>query len=157
MLNRSDNFINEPSFDPPEHMAPVNIDDTRVPQVGWTARLVIFSRVAAALTLLKGLYHWAAICGFIAGADGGFQAQQLAWQIATVFFAIIDLVAAVGLWLAAPWGAVIWLASAVTMIAVHTFLPQIYGFQPWAIAAGVALICGYGYLAFQASREQRRR
>lgn len=156
MLNRSDNFNNGPSFDPPEHMAPVNIDDTRVPQVGWTARLVVFSRVVAGITLLKGLYHWTAICGFGAGPDGGFQAQQLAWQIATVFFAIIDLVAAVGLWLAAPWGAVIWLASAVTMIAVHSFLPQIYGSQPLIIAADVALICGYGYLAFQASREQRR-
>jgi len=156
MLNRSDSFVNGPGSDPPEQIASVHLDDTRVPREGWTARLILFSRAVAALTLLEGLYHWAAICGFGAGPDGGFQAQQLAWQIATIFFAIIDPVAAVGLWLAAPWGAVVWLASAVTMIVVHTLLPQIYGFQPLLIAADVALISGYGYIAFQASREQRR-
>lgn len=155
MLNRSNNAVNDPNFDPPEHMAPVSVDDTHIPQVGWTAWLVIFSRVVAGLTVLKGLYHWAAICGFGAGPDGGFLAQQLAWQIATVFFAIIDLVAAVGLWLAAPWGILIWLASAVTMIAVHAFLPQIYGSQPLVIMAEVAVICAYGYIAYQASHERR--
>lgn len=155
MLNRPEK-IHDPSFDPPEQMAPVNADATRISREGWTARLVLFARVVAGLTLLKGLYHWAAICGFFVGADGGFQAQHLTWQIATIFFAVIDLVAAIGLWLAAPWGAVIWLASAVTMIAVHTFLPQIYGFQPLIVAANAVLICGYGYISFQASREQRR-
>lgn len=156
MLNRSDSLMNEPGSDPPEQIAPVNINDTRIPQEGWTARLVLFSRAVAALTLLKGLYHWAAICGFGIGPEGGFLSQHLAWQIATVFFAIIDPVAAVGLWLAAPWGAVVWLASAVTMIVVHALLPQIYGFQPLFIAVELVLIVGYGYIAYQASREQRR-
>lgn len=104
MLNRSDTLENEPEFDPPEQIAPVNLYDAQVPQAGWTARLVLFSRVVAGLTMLKGLYHWAVICGFGVGPAGGFQDQDLGWQIATVFFAIIDPVAAVGLWLAAPWG-----------------------------------------------------
>ena len=48
------------------------------------------------------------------------------WQTATVFFAVIDLVAAVGLWLAAAWGAVVWLTAAVSMAAVELFFPQVY-------------------------------
>jgi fatty acid desaturase len=157
MLKRSDTFANGPESDPPEQIAPVSISDTRVSREGWTARLVLYSRVVAGLTMLKGLYHWAAICGFGVGPVGGFEAENLGWQIATVFFAIIDPVAAVGLWLAAPWGAVVWLASAVTLIVVHALLPQIYGFQPIIIAIELALIGGYGYFAFQASREQPRR
>jgi len=35
-----------------------------------------------------------------------FEHQPMAWQTATVYFAVIELVAAVGLWLATPWGAV---------------------------------------------------
>ena len=46
---------------------------------------------------------------------------------ATVFFAVIDLVAAVGLWLAAAWGAVVWLTACVSMAAVEVFFPQVYG------------------------------
>lgn len=156
MLNRSDKSENMPDGDPPEQIAPVSIDDTRVSQEGWTARLVLYSRVVAGLAMLKGLYHWAAICGFGVGPAGGFQAQDLGWQIATVFFAVIDPVAAVGLWLTAPWGAVVWFASAVTMVVVHVLLPQIYGFQPVFIVVELALIGGYGYIAYQASGEQRR-
>ena len=44
-----------------------------------------------------------------------------------MFFAVIDLVAAVGLWLAAAWGAVIWLTAVVSMLAVEVFFPQVFG------------------------------
>ena len=53
--------------------------------------------------------------------------QSIAWQAATVFFAVIDLVAAVGLWLAAAWGAVIWLMAVASMLAVEIFFPQVFG------------------------------
>ena len=76
--------------------------------------------------MVKGLYHWAVVCG-MTGLDGGFEAQPLPWQTATVFFAVIDLVAAVGLWLAAAWGAVVWLTACVSMAAVEVIFPQVYG------------------------------
>ncbi len=44
-----------------------------------------------------------------------------------MFFAVIDLVAAVGLWLAAAWGAVVWLMSIASMLAVEVFFPQVFG------------------------------
>lgn len=53
-------------------------------------------------------------------------------------------------------GAVVWLASIVTLAVVHILMPQIYGFQPLLMVVELALIGGYGYIAFQASREQRR-
>src|SRR5262245_36410168 len=100
----------------------------------WATRLVLFLRVMAGIALLKGLYHWAIVCGFISGADGSFEESTTAFQAATVFFGVIDLVAAVGLWLAAPWGAVVWLTSVISMVAVEMLFPQIYGGRVWVVA-----------------------
>ncbi|NVO14087.1 MAG: hypothetical protein HXX10_08630 [Rhodoplanes sp.] len=139
---------------PIEQLAPVHTDDYRPDREGWASRLVLFLRVAAGFAMLKGLYHWSAVCGFGAGPTEVFDAQPLSWQTATVFFAVIDLVAAVGLWLAAPWGAVVWLTGSVTMIVVQVFFPLIYGFQ-WAVVAGLGvMIVAYLFFAIQAAREQ---
>src|SRR6201984_3476286 len=71
----------------------------------WTRRLVLFLRIMAVLSVIKGLYHWAQVTGFIGGEEDAFENQPMAWQASTVYFAVIELVAAVGLWLAPPWGA----------------------------------------------------
>ena len=120
----------------------------------WAEYLVVFLRIMAVLSLIKGLYHWAAVCGVGAPADGGFEAHALAWQAATVFFAVIDLVAAVGLWLAAPWGAVVWLTAAVSMAVVEVFFPQVYGGSLFVILIEVTLLCAYLWLAIFAARER---
>jgi uncharacterized membrane protein (DUF2068 family) len=86
----------------------------------------MFLRVMAAVSMLKGLYHWSRVVGIMVPAGEGFETHSIAWQSATVFFAVIDLVAAVGLWLAAAWGAVIWLTSVVSMIALDIFFPQVF-------------------------------
>ncbi len=121
-------------------------------QSRWTSRLVIFLRVMAALSMMKGLYHWAVVCG-MTGLEGGFEAQPLPWQTATVFFAVIDLVAAVGLWLAAAWGAVVWLTACVSMAAVEVIFPQVYGGRLAVVIFEAVLLCGYLFLAIQSARE----
>jgi hypothetical protein len=64
------------------------------------------------------------------------------------------LVAAVGLWLAAPWGAVVWLTSVISMAAVEALFPQIYGGRIWVIGIEVVLLLIYLWLALQSAREQ---
>jgi Family of unknown function (DUF6163) len=120
----------------------------------WAEYLVLFLRIMAAVSLVKGLYHWAAVCGIGAPADGGFEAHTVAWQTATVFFAVIDLVAAVGLWLAAAWGAVVWLTSVVSMAVVEVFFPQVYGGNLLIVLAEATLLGAYLWLAIFAAREQ---
>src|ERR1700738_5135532 len=71
----------------------------------WTRRLVFFLRIMAVISIAKGLYHWAQVTGFIGGEEEAFENQPMAWQTATIYFGVIELVAAVGLWLAAPGGA----------------------------------------------------
>ena len=86
-------------------------------------------------------------------SDTEFTANSVPWQTATVYFAIIDLVAAVGLWLSAVWGAVVWLTAAVSMAAVEAFFPQIYGGSVIVVAVELALLCCYLVLAMQSARE----
>src|SRR4051812_50208660 len=100
----------------------------------------------AVLSMAKGLYHWAVVSG-VAGPPDGFEYQPTPWQTATVFFAVIDLVAAVGLWLAAAWGAVVWLTASVSMAAVEVFFPQVYGGRVSGGALGGPVLFPYLFLA----------
>src|SRR5256885_16892640 len=80
----------------------------------WTRRLVFFLRIMAVISVAKGLYHWAQVTGFIGGEEDAFENQPMAWQTATVYFAVIELVAAVGLWLGTALGAGGWLTNRVS-------------------------------------------
>jgi hypothetical protein len=120
----------------------------------WTEHLVLFLRLMAAVSLIKGLYHWGQICSIGMPADQAFQTRGLAWQAATVFFAVLDLVAAVGLWLAAAWGAVVWLTSVVSMAAVEVFFPKVYGGSIMIVVIEMALLAIYLGLAIVAARER---
>src|SRR5215468_4682985 len=141
------------SHDLIEKIVPARILLLKLRNAGWSERLVLFLRVMAVVSMLKGLYHWAAVCGFI-GEAGGFEAHVQSWQATTVFFSVIDLVAAVGLWLVAPWGAVVWLTSTVTMIMVQLFFDQVYGTDIIIIMAGALMILAYLILSVLAAREQ---
>jgi len=140
---------------PGDTLEPVHVSGKTPDPVGvWTRYLVLFLRLMAAVWLVKGLFHWAAVCGVGAGAEGGFEAHTLAWQTATVLFAVLDLVTAVGLWLAAPWGAVVWLTSVVSVAAVDIFFPQIYGGSFTMPLAVLGLLGVYLTLAIFAARER---
>jgi hypothetical protein len=119
----------------------------------WTRWLLWFLRAMAVVSLLKGLYHWSVVLGIGEGPDSQFSTQSVPWQTATVYFAIIDLVAAVGLWLAAVWGAVVWLTAAVSMAAVEVFFPQIYGGSWIVVVFELVLLGCYLVLARQSARE----
>jgi Family of unknown function (DUF6163) len=138
----------------PRILEPVQSADGDAGSKQWPYRLRVFLRAMAAVSLCKGLYHWAVICGIGAPFPSGFDAYSTPYQVATVFFAVIDLVAGVGLWLAAPWGAVVWLTSVISMAAVELLFPQIYGGNTWVIAAEVLLLGTYLWLALMAAREQ---
>jgi hypothetical protein len=134
-------------------LEPVHAEQDDARTVGWAYRLLVFLRVMAAVSMAKGLYHWTVVLGMFGPRDG-FEAQATPWQVATVFFAVIDLVAAVGLWLAAPWGAVVWLTAVVSMLAVETLFPQIYGSSMLIVIVELLLLGCYLVLAFMAAREQ---
>jgi hypothetical protein len=139
---------------PSDLLEPVQVGKALGATETWTEYLVLFLRAMAGLSLLKGLYHWAQICGIGAGVGEGFESHTVAWQTATVFFAVFDLVAAVGLWLAAAWGAVVWLTSVVSMAVVELFFPRVFGGSILIVIVEMALVGAYLYLAIVSARER---
>jgi hypothetical protein len=133
---------------------PVQSDEGEAGGRRWASWLVVFLRTMAAVSLIKGLYHWAIVCGIKAPSPSGFDSYPTPYQVATVFFAVIDLVAGVGLWLAAPWGAVVWLTSVISMAAVEVLFPQIYGGNMWIVVVEAVFLAVYLALALLAAREQ---
>ncbi len=137
-----------------QSLEPVHEQTGRAKTGGWTRRLVLFLRIMAGVSMLKGLYHWSRVCGIGVSDADAFQYHSIAWQAATVFFAMIDLVAAVGLWLAAAWGAVIWLAAVGSMLAVEIFFPQVFGGSPYTAVIEGGLLALYLWLALKSAQEQ---
>ena len=109
--------------------------------------LVVFMRLLSGLWLIQGLLQWSAILLPVEPLLDKMSTLRLA---AVIFFAIYDLVAAVGLWLASPWGGVIWLLGAIAQIAAVLLLPGFFSIL-WA-AAVVVLIVVYFILTWQAGR-----
>ena len=120
----------------------------------WTRRLVLFLRIMAGVSMLKGLYHWSLVLGIGDGSGSTFESAAMPWQAATIFFAVIDLVAAVGLWLAAAWGGVVWLTAAISMASIELFFPQVYGGRLWIAIPEFLAIFAYMALALMAGRER---
>jgi hypothetical protein len=120
----------------------------------WTGRFMLFLRIMAGVSLAKGLYHWALVIGIGQGTFSAFEVNSTAWQAATIYFAVIDLVAAVGLWLAAAWGGVVWLTATISMAAIELLFPQVYGGRIVVIVGEVAMLGAYFGLAVKAARER---
>ena len=120
----------------------------------WTRRLILFLRIMAGVSMLKGIYHWSLVLGVGDGSGSTFENAGMAWQAATIFFAVIDLVAAVGLWLAAAWGGVVWLTAAISMAAIELFFPQVFGGRIWIALLEFLAIFAYIALALLAGRER---
>ena len=136
-------------------MSDIDALETREPRRSpWTRRLILFLRIMAFVSMAKGLFHWSLVLGIGDGAGSSFENAAVPWQAATVFFAVIDLVAAVGLWLAAAWGGVVWLTAAISMAAIELFFPQVFGGRVWIAVLEFLGIFIYIGLALMAGRER---
>jgi hypothetical protein len=147
----SDQLQRQPTR-PSDLLEPVHAKGARAGS--WTQYLVLFLRFMAAVSLVKGLYHWGQVCSIGVPPSEAFQTRGLPWQAATVFFAVLDLVAAVGLWLAAAWGAVVWLTSVVSMAMVELFFPKVYGGSTVIVVIEMGLLAIYLWLAIVSARER---
>jgi hypothetical protein len=144
----------DPSRDSAMSVAAISSERIETDENVWTRRLVFFLRIMAVVSVVKGLYHWAQVTGFIGGEEEAFENQQMAWQSATVYFAVIELVAAVGLWLATPWGAVVWLTTVVSMAVIELMFPAIYGGSLIVVVLETLMLGAYLALAWMAARER---
>ena len=116
----------------------------------WGHMLTLFMRIMALFWLLQGVMQWIIV---LTASKPIFDEAPTNAAIAIVFFAVLDLVAGVGLWLATPWGGVLWLLIAGAQIFVTLSVPGFFAGGYWLIALDLALIGLYFFLTFEAGRD----
>lgn len=102
--------------------------------------LLWYMRAMALFYFVDGMLHWARIIGAL---GPGFQTMPTHMQIAMVYFAILQLIASVGLWCGATWGVVAWLFSAVAELVMHLGFVNLFGTAWLLVAFHVATILIY--------------
>ncbi len=121
----------------------------------WRTFLVWFLRLVSAFWLAKGLSAWAVIFGVPGNAQPPFENRLLSYQAIIVYFAVIDLVAAVGLWLTSTWGGVLWLLAAISQLLLSFLFPRFVPMTGWIVAFYVALIAIYFIATWAAENGER--
>jgi hypothetical protein len=114
----------------------------------------IYARVMAVILMLLGLRHWAVIIGVMADDGGTFEQMNGTWQLATIHLAVIDLVAAVGLWMRVAWGNVVWIWAAIAEVAMHTVFADTFGSEYGIVALHIFGLVGMALLLFLARRAE---
>jgi len=116
----------------------------------WIEALTWFMRTMAWVWMANGLYKWAVILGFWT-RFGEFAMLPRMLQGSMTFFAAADLVASVGLWLAAPWGGALWLLCAGAEALMPVLGSRGSFINNYAAGVNVALILIYFVLKWRVS------
>ena len=116
----------------------------------WGALLSRFMRIVALFWLLQGLMQWRVV---LTAEQSIFETMPQSAAFAVIFFAVLDLIAGVGLWLATPWGGVLWLLVASAQIFLTFSMPGFFAGGYWLIGVNVVLILIYFALTFEAGRD----
>jgi hypothetical protein len=126
-------------------------DEGRRDRTNWGFLLVVFMRVVSGLWVLRGLLHWQTI---LSSDLTPFEALPPVVAACVVFFAVADLIAAVGLWLASAWGGVLWLFAVSANIIVTMVAPEFHAGGRSLLAIDVGLIVAYFVLTWFAAHER---
>lgn len=103
---------------------------------------IIYLRVVALLLLAAGLARAGMILGIT--TDGqDFSSLTPAWRAGATTLVLVDLFAAVGLWIAAVWGPVMWAVALAVEVSMYTLFADIFGSYPLRIAAHGTLFAAF--------------
>lgn len=110
----------------------------------WT---VLYLRLVALLLLAAGLARACLILGIT--PDGqDFSALAPAWRTGATTLVLVDLFAAVGLWVGAAWGPVMWAVAIVVEVSMYTMLADLFGSYPMRVMAHGLLFAMFLVLSF---------
>lgn len=106
-----------------------------------------FQRIVAGYCLLFGVLYWVRLIGLYDGMLWRFDLMPIHWQAAAVTLSVLFPFAAIGLWMLASWGPVIWFICAVIETVMYVGFPNYFGQRTLIVAshAFVALL----YAAFR--------
>jgi hypothetical protein len=86
-----------------------------------------FQRIIAAFCLMFGVLYWIRLIGYYDGSLWRFDLMPVHWQVVSVMLSVFFPFAAIGLWMLASWGPVIWFICAATETVMYVGFPQLFG------------------------------
>jgi hypothetical protein len=116
---------------------------------------VWFQRLIAGYCLLFGILYWIRLIGVYDGPLWRFDLMPVYWQVAAVTLAVFFPFAAIGLWMLASWGPVIWVICAVTEAVMYIMFPDLYGHRHLIVTSH--LVVALLYTAFRVIIHWQRR
>jgi hypothetical protein len=130
------------------------IEERPAPQgfMRWSFVLTWFMRLVALLWIMKGLSAWAVILG-VWTPIGQFEARSMGYQATMIYFALIDLIAAVGLWMVSTWGGIMWLLAVMSHLILAAFFPTIVSSGMVTLGFFLTLMAVYLGVSWLAARE----
>ena len=121
-------------------------DAQRGPAQHYGARLpltIVYMRVIAILLLLAGLARACQVLGIFTPEGLGFADLTPAKRSAAVTLLLVDIFAAVGLWIGAVWGPVMWAVALAVEVSMYTLFSELFGSYPLRVAVHSALFIGF--------------
>ncbi|PZO81466.1 MAG: hypothetical protein DI629_04365 [Mesorhizobium amorphae] len=116
-----------------------------------------FRRIVAVGCLAMGIYYWVRLIGLWNEPLWRFDLMPVHWQVAAVTLAVFLPFAAIGLWMLASWGLVIFLICAVTEWVMHLGFPALFGPDALTMGAYAAVLGLYLGFIFLISRQRQER
>jgi hypothetical protein len=108
---------------------------------------IIYMRIVALLLLVAGLVRACQILGIT--PDGTtFSDLAPAWRAGAATLLLVDLFAAVGLWIGAVWGPVMWAVALAIEVSMYTLFAELFGTHPLRIGVHASVFAGFLLLSF---------
>ncbi|MEM7726552.1 MAG: DUF6163 family protein [Cyanobacteria bacterium P01_A01_bin.45] len=86
-----------------------------------------YLKILAIFYLYGAIVHYSNLLGF---GEMPFTEEPLSWQIADIFYAILDTFTVIGLWLGTRWGIASFLLSAASQLILYLSVPNWFAFNP---------------------------
>ena len=116
--------------------------------------LSAFMRCVAVLWIAEGLLQWTNV---LTDPSGAILSSDSPLHVAALFFfCVLDFVAAVGLWLVAPWGAAVWISTILGHVVIVVLAPDFLPGPLAVIISDVVLVTAYCALAWWSARNEAR-
>ena len=125
----------------PQPIAPIRVTPERNARLEPVERwLLVVLRLIGLLLIVRALYGWFVLVGMVS-LDGGLAVEQLSPLDLSAFtvLSLVSVIAGVGLWLLAAWGAVLWLVLVAVDAVLFFAAPQL----PFASLPVVLLNAGF--------------
>lgn len=116
----------------------------------------IFMRMMAVGCFYFGIRYWDLVIGFTSHGAIRFDVLSVPWRTVSACLAVLYPIIALGLWIGASWGVVLWAVAAGAEILMHTVWKHVYGSGDTVILMHVSVAALYVFFRIVLFVEHRR-